>query len=362
MTDDLSAAAEGWSAWAPANYAALRWEGRLRFDSLGVGIYDWTQVSLHARFTGPQIAVYAETGDNFLDLDVDGKLKAVLGRKPKVDDAPLLDHWLEARHNGARIYVVQGLGPGEHRLLLAKRTGPNIGAVRLQGLRLGAGERFLAPPPALERRIEFLGDSLTNGYGDEGPRLDCAELPPYENSSLSWARLVAQAFGAEAQLLAYSGYGVLRNYGDKERQSKDPFPLYYPRTVLGEKDGLWDRSRFQPQAAVVFLGTNDHSTEPTPPAKDFIAAYRALLASAREGRGGLPILCLAPKDRQILVERVQALVAQEQAQGLPTQCLSLPAPHEHELGCDYHPQAVVHARWAELVEAKLGEMMKWAVK
>ena len=349
-----------WSAWAPANHAGLRWEGRVRFDTDGTAIFDWTQVRVHAQFTGPQIAIYAKTGDNYLDLVVDGKLRAVLGRKPRVDDAPLLKYWLEARFGGGKVFVLSGLGDGKHELLLSKRTGPNIGPVRLQGLRLAAGQRLLVAPKAYKRRIEFVGDSLTNAYGNESLKMECSELPPYENSSLGWARIVTDALGAESQLLAYSGYGVVRNYGDKNPISKDPFPFYYPRTVLAEKSGEWDRSQFKPQVAVCFLGTNDYSTEPTPPAEAFVAAYRAFLAQVREGRGQLPILCLYPSERQILVKQVQEVVAQEQANGLPTQILGLAGPKDGELGCDWHPQVVVHARWAKKIEPKIREMMKWS--
>ncbi len=227
MTDELPAA--DWSAWAPASHAGLRWEGRLRFEDDGSAVYDWTQVRLHARFTGGRLAVYADTNDNYLDVVIDGQLKAVLGRRPQVEDAPLSRHWLEAKHSGGLVYALEGLGEGEHQLLIAKRTGPNIGTVHFQGLRLASNGRLLSPAPALPRRLEFLGDSLTNGYGDEGPGLQCSQLPPYENSSLSWARLTATALGAEAQLL-YLFRLQLRNYGDKEPRSRIPSPTIRARS------------------------------------------------------------------------------------------------------------------------------------
>lgn len=359
MSVELNAA--DWSAWAPANHAGLRWEGRLRFDAEGTAVYDWTQVRMHASFEGDRLALYADTADNYLQVDIDGKAVAVLGPKPKVDDAPLQALWLAPQEGSPHIYLLKGLGEGQHRLLVAKRTGPNIGIVRFKGLRLAAGNRLLAPPTALERRIEFLGDSLTNGYGNEGPSKTCSVLPPYENSSKSWARLTADALGAEAHLLAYSGYGVVRNYGDKEKASKDPFPTYYPHTVLAEK-AAWEREAYRPQVAVILLGTNDHSTEPIPATEAFIRGYRDLIAAARAGRGRLPLLCLYRQDLPVLAERVKAIVAAEQKDGLPTEILGLPAAKDDELGCDWHPLAVVHARWAELAVPKLAEMMKWSVK
>jgi lysophospholipase L1-like esterase len=351
-----------WSAWAPANHAGLRWEGRVRFNEQGAAVFDWAQVRMHATFTGPQIAVYAETGDNYLDLVVDGTLRAILGREPRDPSAPLLQHWLEARSSGGNAYVLTDLGPGEHRLILAKRTGPNIGPVRMLGLRLGLGQSFLSAPAPMERRIEVIGDSLSVGYGAEAAQEHCHDLPAFENSSLSWARMVGEAVGADIHLLAFSGYGVVRNYGEKATSSKEPFPHFYPRTVLAERREPWDRSRFVPQVAISFLGSNDYSTKPVPSAEAFIAGYRDLLAEARKGRGDLPILCLAANDERTLQKRVQELVAQEQAAGLPTQFLSLPGTKAGEFGCDGHPKAVVQARWAAVITPKLDEMMNWTAK
>jgi hypothetical protein len=207
--------------------------------------------------------------------------------------------------------------------------------------------------------LEFVGDSLTNGYGNEGSSLQCAELPPYENSSLSWARLTADALQADAQLLAYSGYGLVRNYGAKESRSADPMPTYYPRTVLGEAKGLWDRQRFKPDLCAVLLGTNDFSTEPHPSDEDYLGAYRDLLVALREGRPGLPILCLYRQDVPLMSKLVKKLVKEEQGQGNKVEALGLPLLKQEDCGCDWHPKVLVHEQWARLAEPKIRNMLGW---
>jgi hypothetical protein len=350
--------AAGWSDWAPANQSGIRWEGRVRFKKDGSAVYDWAQVRLHARFTGPKLAVYVATAANYLDVAVDGKVIAVLGRQPEVDQAPLLKFWVGAHDPEGRAYVLENLGRGEHNLVITKRTGPNIGAVRLWGLRVGEGEQLLAPPQASPRRIEFLGDSLSVGYGNEGPGDDCQQLAPYENSSLAWAALLAKSVGAESQVLAYSGYGVIRNYGSTDPASEDPFPFYYPRTVLAD-EGHWKRENFDPQVAISFLGSNDYSTKPHPIAADFIKAYRAFLANVRKGRPGLPILCVYPQELPVVARQVIEVVSEEQGDGLPTEGIGFPGARQAEMGCDGHPQVSVHRHWAALAEPKLRSMMKW---
>jgi lysophospholipase L1-like esterase len=349
-----------WGPYIPADHPALRWEGRVRIDAEHAATYDWTSVRLHLAFQGRALAVFAHLGQNYLDVIVDGQRVAVLGRKPKTEGAAWADLWVAPSVSGGKpVFVVQGLSAGEHQVVLAKRTSPNFGPMSLEGLRLEKDATLLKAPAAPKRRLEFVGDSLTNGYGNEGVALQCAELAPFENSSLSWARQTAEALGADAQMLAFSGYGLVRNYGAAGQSSPDPVPLFYPRTVLAEAGGLWDRSRFVPDATVVFLGSNDHSTAPAPEAETFIRAYHAFLGVLRQGRPGLPILCAYPDNDSDFAKRVQQVVAEEKAKGLPVEALGLPPAKDHEMGCDYHPLVVVHERWRDLAVEKLRKILSW---
>jgi lysophospholipase L1-like esterase len=345
--------------WVPAEHPSLRWEGRVRFNADKAAVFDWASVRVHAGFEGATVAVYADLGQNYLDLWVDGQRMAVLGREPGVPGTAWQGMGVQPQAVGqAAVYIVGGLAPGSHTLTLSKRTGPNFGPVTLQGLRFDAGAQLLGPPSAKPRRIEFIGDSLTNGYGVEGPGLECKSLPPYENSSRSWARLTAEALGAEAQLLAFSGYGLVRNYGAPGASSEDPVPHYYPRSVLAEPEA-WDRGRFVPDLAVVFLGTNDFSTQPVPSNRAFEDAYAAFLDEVRKDRPQLKVLLAHPDDKSALAARVQAVVSNQQTVGHWVEALALPNAAQADLGCDWHPKAVVHERWSGLAVAKIKPMMGW---
>jgi lysophospholipase L1-like esterase len=342
----------------PADHAGLRWEGRLRFDKEHAAVFDWASVRFHANIEASAMALYARTGQNYLDVLVDGERVAVLGPKSTAPDRA----WAEIGHapagsGGAPVYSLH-LPPGRHHLIVSKRTAPNSGPVTILGFRLDKAGTLAAPPPAFKRRIEFIGDSLTNGYGDEGPGLKCESLPPYENSSGSWARVAAAQCKAEAQILAYSGYGLMRNYGAKTERSDDPVPFYYPRTVLAEPD-VWPRERYVPDLAVVFLGTNDHSTPPIPKSAAFEDAYAAFLDQVRDGRGALKILIAYPDDNGPLCQRAKAVVESQQQIGRWVEGLALPPAAQSDLGCDWHPKLSVHARWGAVATAKIKKMMDW---
>ena len=63
-------------------------------------------------------------------------------------------------------------------------------------------------------KVEFIGDSITCGYGVEGKN----ELENFttatENAAKSFAGLTAEWMGLDAMLTSYSGYGIVSGYTD----------------------------------------------------------------------------------------------------------------------------------------------------
>ena len=337
----------------------MRWEGRLRFDADRNAIFDWASVRLHFAFEGTAFSLYGNLGRNYLDVLVDGRRVAVLGRASKAPSLAWEGLGVRPQASGGTpAYRVQGLGPGRHQVVLAKRTGPQWAEVSVLGLRLETHATLLDAPAAPARRLEFVGDSLTVGYGNEGPGLDCLDLPVYENSSLAWARLSSEALAAYAQLIANSGHGLLRNYGTPGLRAEDAMPSRYNGYLFTDAKGRWDRERFKPDCAVVLLGSNDHSTEPAPSEADFVAEYRALLHRVREGRPGIGVIC-AWVANEPSAARVSRVVKEELAAGQKVQALEFPERKTELLGCDWHPKVELHQVWAELAVASIRKMTGW---
>eukprot|EP01105_Mastigella_eilhardi_P022638 TRINITY_DN559_c0_g1_i2.p1 TRINITY_DN559_c0_g1~~TRINITY_DN559_c0_g1_i2.p1 ORF type:complete len:217 (+),score=47.23 TRINITY_DN559_c0_g1_i2:402-1052(+) len=136
--------------------------------------------------------------------------------------------------------------------------------------------------PTRTLKIEVIGDSLSCGYGDLGDNPYCDWSTDTEDSTLSWGSLVAQNFSAQLYIEAWSGMGIVRNYGDPNTTSEYPFPTLFPRT-LGSSDTSpeWDFKQYQPDVVLVNLGTNDYSTAPTPPHDVFVDGYVSFLTSLR---------------------------------------------------------------------------------
>ncbi len=316
---------------------------------------DWTATGAELAFEGSEAIIALDAGTNLFNVFLDQKLVAVIGPQP-IKGSPAAKLWI-APVPGAEAGWRISAKKGAHRLRVQKRTGPNFGVSTLNGFRLNAGAKLLALPDAPALRLEFIGDSLTNAYGVEGPGKACTDLRSFENSDESYASHVTRALGAQSQIVAFSGYGVVRNWGAKTKTSADPYPTFYPRSILSDASTRWDRSRFKPALSVIFLGSNDFSTEPKPDIEVYITGYLKLIDAVREGRPGLPILCLQGGNYADMDGAIETVVKRDRAKGHNTQLFKMTPGQDAELGCDWHPMAVVHRRWAPLVTAKIKVML-----
>lgn len=352
-------AANSWGPWVSPEDQRLLWHGRIAFDS-GEAVLSWAQSGFEAEISGPALAFRLKPGDNEFNVWVDGVLMAIVGPETRA----ALD-WeqerlrLVARQVEPGVWEMSGLPKGRHRLALDKRTSANFGVSRFGGLKLKGKAQLGPAPKALARRLEFVGDSLTNGYGAEGPGKQCSELRPYENSAKSWVCLASKALKADFQIVALSGYGVVRNYGDKKKASADPMAAYYDRASSVDKDSRWDRARFIPDLVVINLGTNDHSTQPMPDEADFIDGYLKLIAQVLKGREKTPLILGQPLWSGTHAERVAKVLELAKGKGWNVEMLPLQGPAESEYGCDWHPLAVVHQRWAAQLEQVIRARLSW---
>jgi lysophospholipase L1-like esterase len=222
------------------------------------------------------------------------------------------------------------------------------------------GGTLLAPPPAPDRRIEVIGDSITCGYGNEGTN-PCAFTPDTEDHYRTYAAIAARNLQAELYTVAWSGKGVIHNYGDDK---DEPFPSLYDRALATDASSSWDFSRFQPHVVVINLGTNDFSTDGDPDEPTFSNAYRTFLRHVREKYPNAQILCLAPTslggdDLTRARTYIESVVS-----GLRTGGDTKIEAHalqytETGVGCDSHPSLQTHAAMGQALTTKLRSLLGW---
>ncbi len=151
----------------------------------------------------------------------------------------------------------------------------------------------IEPLPTAGKRIEFIGDSITCGYGIDDSNIDSEFATEAENFMKSYAYRTAHILGMEQSVFAYSGHGVISGYtGDGVRNTNEILPPYYESlgksydTVNGRKisDIPWDFDLMPSDVVVVNLGTNDSSfcIVNDGAYDEFEAAYTAFLRNVRK--------------------------------------------------------------------------------
>lgn len=331
------------NATADMTEGAPRILGRHAETAEGVKRFAWPASGVEARFHGSRVvAVIEDTGSNILDITVDGKTE-LLHLQP-----------------GRQAYTVfERDAPGTHHISLTRRS--EIFDDGVTGfVSLETDGRFLDLPEP-ERRILFLGDSISVGYGAEGPDASCAYSAETGAPLRAWTALTARAFDADWHTIAVSGRGVVRNYGDADIPT---MPDNFERT-LPEQDGAWDHEQWVPDVVVINLGTNDYWAGD--PGDEFTDAYEALLARVRDVHPQAPVYAAfirpAEPDARTLsaIRRIGTAVARRNAAGDAAVFLvTLPIATEgHVWGCDSHPGLDSHRVMAQAMIARIGQDLGW---
>jgi len=72
---------------------------------------------------------------------------------------------------------------------------------------------------------------------------------------MSYISIAARELGACLHTECWSGRGVVRNYGDKNRTSAEPMPAFYPRALATDPASKWDFAQYQSNVVLVNLGS-----------------------------------------------------------------------------------------------------------
>lgn len=256
----------------------VNYVGRVLFDGAGAARFDWVGTAFRFRFSGNSCAVRAsDTKKSFYLVFVDGKA---------VGEAVV-------EGSDRQILLAEGLEAGPHTLMAFKRTEAGEGATTLHAIVLPSGGRLLPWFGSTERRIEFIGNSITCGFGADTADPDARYCPETENAYHSYAAIAARYFGADCTMIAHSGQGVVRNYGDPEPLSECTMLDRYGKVFDDPDAPDWNFASWRPHVVVIELGTNDFSVGATLDPEDFASGYLRLIAAVCRAYGSVPVLCLS---------------------------------------------------------------------
>lgn len=256
--------------------------------------------------------------------------------------------------------VAQGLPYGEHTLRIVKLTEVNRHPFVITSVSVSAPvgkEPLLLPPsPLPDRRILFIGDSITCGYGNIGSPLSEGYKAVQQDGSLTYAAMLAADFDADAHYVCYSGKGITVNVnGDTE----DTLPTLFDYGSYLKKE-KWHHDAWTPQLVVINAGTNDGFGGASP--AQMTAGAAAFIRQVRSAYPDSAILwCYGQMDTRL----TQALKeAAEQAGGSQQRiCFqALSKAGKGELGAVGHPNTKGHRKAADELKPVIAKMTGWKEK
>lgn len=333
-----------------ADEPCIQYVGRFDFANPKKVSFDWAGVAIKARFEGTSCSIRLNDHKNEYAVIVDGHAPRLL-----ITDSLTTLYRIASELSDSI----------PHSVMIQKRTEPLVGRGEFMGFVLDKGRKLLPQDKRPDRRIEFIGNSITSGYGVEGDSSNCHFSPQTENACMSYASITARSFNAEYFLISYSGRGVVRNYGDSNRTSPDPMPALYDRTCFFDSTLKWNFSRWIPQAVVINLGTNDFSTKPYPDSIVFQSAYTRLIERVRSLYPGVTIFCLSgPMIGEPCTGYVKEVVkAQKKKMGRYQDVffveINRSVMTDADWGCDQHPNVLGMEKMAEIIIPAVRLRMNW---
>lgn len=258
----------------PEGPPTVRFLGRVNNNS-----FSWPGSRIIAKFNGSEVKVtLTEKAHSYWDVTIDGKLNPI----PLAPDL------------GTGTYTLaSGLTKTDHTIELWKRTEASVGTTTF--VKFDLNGNLLSPPPVSKRRLEFLTDSASNGFGIEGKGPACLFEPDTENEHKAYPALLGTALKADYHHLGASGKGVLRNYSPTDTEV---FSVLYDRSSQFIAGSKWDHKAFQVDVVFIVLGGNDYSlsSNTAPPDREaFENKYLELVKLVRSRQPNAHIFCgIAP--------------------------------------------------------------------
>ena len=273
-----------------------------------------------------------------------------------VDDELVIDEMMD---KGIKeVQVISADVAEEHVIRLVKLSETSDSSLGIQYITCDA-EATIEPTEEQELKIEFVGDSITCGYGVDGVLGDTYKTGN-EDVTKAYAYLTARKLGADYSIVSQSGYGIISGYTTSgQKQEKQAFPQYYDKVgnSYGTAGGInpaekeWDFS-FRPDVVVINLGTNDNSYTGSDAAKkeEYVQGYLNFLETVRKKNPDAEIVCALGVMGQELCPQVEDAVERFRTEKGDSKVhfvkLDVQA-YANGFAVDYHPTAASHEQAAE---------------
>ena len=341
------AAATGVKTYRADDQSAVRFVGRTAAGSGDGSVrFDWSGVYAETELDGRALAMrLSDTGKSYFDIFVDGK------------------HAQKIKSQGTDtiVTIADGLSRGVHKIAIRKCTEGETGMTTIHEFILPKGGTMTAAKPR-GRHIEFIGNSLSAGFGTEGKNPREPFSPESENCNLAYSTIVPRYFDADYTIIAHSGRGAVRNYGDSVRVSRNAMRHKFLQTFDEDTTVRWSFDGYRPDLVVINLGANDFSTEPHPYRREFVDAYSEIIDSIMAKYGAeTPILSVMPYAIDTQIEPMFADILQRNSKA-NIHFIRMPVDYinwDSDRGAVWHPNYQGQKKMAMLIIPYVATITGW---
>jgi hypothetical protein len=332
------------SHFYPASNSFISYIGRVDHSDAALPRFWAPGVYVTAKFKGSfcKIVVNDEMlwgkNHNYLEIVVDGKNPVRIQTSKKTDT----------------INIANGLTNGVHSFLLCKDTESNIGYIEIVGVMC---QQLLPPSKLPNRRIEFVGNSITCGTGLDQSQVPCHTglWQDQHNAYMSYGALTARQLNAQWHLTSVSGIGLTHSCCNLNMLIADVFD----KVNLRENVIDWNFNFYQPQVVTLCLGQNDGIQD----SAKFANAYIDFIKNVRSRYANASIICLTSPMandglKTFLSASLKGIIKKLNNDGDKKVSYYVFKKRYHN-GCDEHPDMDEHRQIAGELSAYIKKLKKW---
>jgi lysophospholipase L1-like esterase len=249
----------------------IQYIGRFDFTEKENPIFMYSGCAIRTAFTGTSVSVLLKDDSlrNWFTV--------------KLDDSMFI---FKADKKDGVFSLAQNLPNQKHTLEISRRTEWHGGNTTFLGFNIDEGKKLVILKRK-KRVIEFIGDSYTCGYGDEGKSREEHFKYETENNYASYGAVTSRALNAAYVAVCRSGIGMYQSYGGGKTFTQ---PNLYDEIVVNSK-ARWDYTKNQPQLVVIDLGGNDLSVDLD--SAQFVNTYIQFVQKIRLQYHKAKIICAA---------------------------------------------------------------------
>lgn len=354
-------AAEGKKTFVP-DESNVKFLGRSYFDKDVLWMcFSSTGASLKVNAKYLEVQIAGDNGASKSNKDSAARVVVFVNGERKADEMIL--------KQDQTIVVFDEVKPvtGEVQILKVSESANSVAGIRSI---ITDGEGSISPASAKKMKIEFIGDSITCGYGVDDLNQNHHFATSTEDNTKTYAYKAAQSLNADYSMVSISGWGVISGYTSGAKNPNSVLPKVYDKigftygnTFNGKQPAniQWDFKKFVPDVVVINLGTNDHSYTKNNKARveEFEKGYISFLKMIRGKNPNSKILCVLGSMGADLFPAIENAVKEYKTTENDSLVYTLKLPNQNMadgIAADWHPSEKTHTKAAAILVNKINEI------